>query len=236
MENEEVKNEEEKNISTSDTATNNVQEEPVVEENVVVENNEVINSNIDTTNVANVEPIPTPASNPEVIVPPFETAQPQYEMAPPQYEEVQMKPKVVRTDSYFDGGLLELIGWRILAFLVTAVTLGIAYPWAACMLYNYQFKHTVYNGKRLKFEGTGGDLFVNMFKWVFFSLITCGIYLFFVPVRKTKWVISNLHFEDEPHITGESYFDGNTLQLIPFISNIFFVKSYHVVYPKFVEL
>lgn len=122
--------------------------------------------------------------------------------------------KHTRTDSYFDGGLLELIGWRILACLIVTVTFGIATPWAKCMLYSYQFKHTVYNGKRLKFEGTGGDLFVNTFKWVFFSIITLGIYLLFVPVKKTKWVISNLHYEDEEFVKGESYFDGKTIQLI----------------------
>lgn len=130
------------------------------------------------------------------------------------FQEVETKKKVVRTDSYFDGGLLELIGWRILAFLITAVTFGIATPWAQCMLYSYQFKHTVYNGKRLKFEGTGGDLFVNMFKWIFFSIITLGIYIFFIPVRKAKWVVSNIHFEDEEFVKDESFFDGGTLALI----------------------
>lgn len=82
------------------------------------------------------------------------------------------------------------------------------------MLYSYQIKHTVYNGKRLKFEGTGGDLFVNMFKWFFFSIITFGIYLLFIPIKKTKWVISNIHFEEEELVKGESYFDGKTIQLI----------------------
>lgn len=140
--------------------------------------------------------------------------QPKKNQEKPQFEEVARKKNVVRTDSYFDGGLLELIGWRLLAFIIICVTLGIATPWAKCMLYNYQFKHTVYNGKRLKFEGTGGDLFVNIFKWVFLSIITLGIYAIFVPVKKAKWVVSNLHFEDEDYISGDSYFDGNTLQLI----------------------
>ena len=130
------------------------------------------------------------------------------------FQEVEIEKKPIRTDSYFDGGLLELIGWRILAFLITAVTLGIAYPWAQCMLYSWQFKHTVYNGKRLKFEGTGGELFVNIFKWIFFSIITLGIYILVIPVRKTRWVISNLHYEDEQLVTGESFFDGKTLHLI----------------------
>ena len=132
------------------------------------------------------------------------------------FEEVQIeqKKKEVRTDSYFDGGVLELIGWRILAFLITIVTLGIANPWAQCMLYSWKFKHTVYNGKRLKFEGTGGDLFVNIFKWIFFTIITLGIYLFFIPVRKTRWIVSNLHFEDEDFVKDESFFDGKTIGLI----------------------
>ncbi len=176
-------------------------------------NNEENNTTPSSTE--NNNPVPTV----DVETPPVEEQnqteeQKQYEEASPQFQEVEPIPKAVRTDSYFDGGLLELIGWRLLAALITIVTLGIANPWAKCMLYNYQFKHTVYNGKRLKFEGTGGDLFVNYFKWVFLSIVTLGIYIFFIPVRKTSWVISHLHYEDEQLITNESYFDGKTIQLI----------------------
>lgn len=149
------------------------------------------------------------------------------------YQEVETAKKQVRTDSYFDGGLLELIGWRILAGLVIGITFGIATPWALCMLYSYQFKHTVYNGKRLKFEGTGGDLFVNMFKWFFFTIITLGIYAFFIPVNRTKWVISNLHYEDENLIKGESFFDGKTIQLIGvnLLSILLNLVSFGLLYP-----
>ena len=131
-----------------------------------------------------------------------------------EYEVVEAKQEKVREGSYFDGGVLELIGWKILAFLVTGVTLGLATPWAQCMLYNYRFKHTVYNGKRLKFNGKGGDLFVNMFKWFFLTLITLGIYGFFVPVRKAQWVVSNLQYDDEEFVKGDSFFDGKTIQYI----------------------
>ncbi len=30
--------------------------------------------------------------------------------------------------SYFDGGLLQLIGWRIFGLFITICTLGICYP------------------------------------------------------------------------------------------------------------
>ena len=130
------------------------------------------------------------------------------------YQEVEPIKKEIRTDSYFDGSLIELIGWKLLTFLITIITFGIGAPWGACMIYSYQINHTVYNGKRLKFEGTGGDLFVNIFKWVLLSIITLGIYTLFIPIRKTKWVISNIHFEDEHFIKNESFFDGKTIQLI----------------------
>ena len=151
----------------------------------------------------------------------------------PVFQEVNPQKKTVRTDSYFDGGLLELIGWKILAALITGVTFGIAYPWAKCMLYSWQIKHTVYNGKRLKFEGTGGELFVNMFKWFFFTLITLGIYAFVIPVRKARWVVSNIHYEDEPLATGESFFDGHTLPLIGIniLCNILTICSLGILYP-----
>ena len=38
-------------------------------------------------------------------------------------------------ESYFDGGLLQLIGYNILGILVTICTLGICLPWAYCMIY-----------------------------------------------------------------------------------------------------
>ena len=36
--------------------------------------------------------------------------------------------------SFFDGGTLQLILWRILATFITAITLGLAFPAAVCML------------------------------------------------------------------------------------------------------
>lgn len=74
-----------------------------------------------------------------------------------EYDEVAVKPVVnnTRTDSYFDGGFFEYLGLKILALLITGVTLSIAKPWADKMIIEYQINHTVYNGKRLKFVGTG---------------------------------------------------------------------------------
>lgn len=89
--------------------------------------------------------------------------------------------------SYFDGGLAQLIGWKILGFLVTLITLGICYPWALCMVYGWKVKHTVICGKRLRFSGTATGLFGHWIKWFFLCLITFGIYAFWLGIKLEKW-------------------------------------------------
>ena len=93
----------------------------------------------------------------------------------------------MNNESYFDGGLLQLIGWRILGTLITAITFGICYPWALCMVYNWETKHTVINGRRLRFDGSAVGLFGNWIKWLFFCIITLGIYSFWLRISLMKW-------------------------------------------------
>lgn len=118
------------------------------------------------------------------------------------------------TESYFDGKFLEYIGYKLLAGIITLVSFTIAKPWADKLILEYKINHTIYNGKRLRFEGKGSSLFVQRFKWFFLSIITLGIYSFWIPIKMEKWTISNVHFEDEDFKNGESYFDGGLLGLI----------------------
>lgn len=37
-------------------------------------------------------------------------------------------------ESRFDGRLLQLWGWTLLCALITAVSFGICYPWALCLM------------------------------------------------------------------------------------------------------
>jgi uncharacterized membrane protein YjgN (DUF898 family) len=55
--------------------------------------------------------------------------------------------------------------------------------------------HTVIEGKRLRFDGTGIQLFGNFIKWWIFSIITLGIYgIFFLPVRAKQWAVKHTLF------------------------------------------
>lgn len=99
-------------------------------------------------------------------------------------------------ESYFDGGLFQLIGWRILGFLVTTLTLGICYPWAFCMVYSWEAKHTVINGHRLTFDGKAVQLFGNWIKWFLLTIITLGIYSFWLNIKLKQWKTKHTKFAE----------------------------------------
>ena len=56
--------------------------------------------------------------------------------------------------SFFDGGLFPLIGWTILGFLVTVLSIGILYPWSLVMVYGWKINHAVTDGHRMQFNGS----------------------------------------------------------------------------------
>lgn len=98
--------------------------------------------------------------------------------------------------SYFDGGLLQLIGWTILGTLITIFTLGICYPFALCLVYNWRIKHTVINGRRLAFNGSAIGLFGLWIKWFLLCIITLGIYSFWISISLEKWKVKHTYFAD----------------------------------------
>lgn len=98
------------------------------------------------------------------------------------------------SESFFDGGLLQLLGWKIVGALISAVTLGICVPWAVCLIENWKAKHTVVDGRRLMFDGTGLQLFGNYIKWFLLTIITIGIYGFWLDIKMRKWVAKHTHF------------------------------------------
>jgi uncharacterized membrane protein YjgN (DUF898 family) len=62
------------------------------------------------------------------------------------------------------------------------------------MLYNWEVKHTVINGKRLQFDGTALQLFGNWIKWFLLTIITIGIYGFWLPIKLKKWKTMHTSF------------------------------------------
>ena len=65
------------------------------------------------------------------------------------------------------------------------------------MEYNWEIKHTVINGKRLSFDGTALQLFGSWIKWLLLTIITIGIYGFWVSIAIKKWKTKHTHFVGE---------------------------------------
>lgn len=97
----------------------------------------------------------------------------------------------MKKPSYFDGGLLQLFGWRILGGIITSITFGFGAPWAIVMIKKWEAKHTVINGKRLHFDGNGGQLFGKYLLWILLTLITFGIYSLWLAINMKKWVVKH---------------------------------------------
>ncbi|WP_081766639.1 MULTISPECIES: DUF898 family protein [Bacillaceae] len=98
--------------------------------------------------------------------------------------------------SYFDGGLFQYIGWRILGTLITVFSLGILYPWSLTMVYGWKINHTVIEGRRLQFNGTAIGLFGSWIKWLLLTVVTLGIYSFWLFIALEKWKVKHTTFRD----------------------------------------
>ena len=96
-------------------------------------------------------------------------------------------------ESRFTGGLLGMIGIGILQWLIITFTLGFGVPWAVCVKERWYARHTIIDGKQLVFDGTGGQLFGNYIKWFLLTLITLGIYGFWLSIKMRQWVVKHTH-------------------------------------------
>ena len=83
----------------------------------------------------------------------------------------------MKQESYFDGGLLSYVSHRIIASLITICTLGICAPWGICIMVNWKVKHTV-------------------IKWLILTIITIGIYSFWLNIKLEQWITTHTHHLD----------------------------------------
>lgn len=97
-------------------------------------------------------------------------------------------------ESYFDGSVISYIVYHILATVMSLFTFGLATPWIIAMLYSWEARHTVVQGKRLYFDGNGGQLFGNWLIWLLLCFITFGLYAISIPVQLLKWKTKHTKF------------------------------------------
>ena len=94
----------------------------------------------------------------------------------------------------FDGGAGSFFIVGVLSTLLIVCTLGLATPWAVVMRYRWRTNHTIIDGRRLRFTGSGLGLFGNWVKWWALCFVTLGVYMFWVIPRLTRWATEHQDF------------------------------------------
>ncbi len=57
-------------------------------------------------------------------------------------------------------------------------------------------KHTSIGHRQLRFNGSGMGLFGRWLLWLLLTIITFGIYSFWVVPRFVRWAVTNVSFAD----------------------------------------
>lgn len=99
-------------------------------------------------------------------------------------------------NSRFEGSVGSYVILTLTNAILVSLTLGIATPWAIVREYRWRYNNQVIDGKRLVFEGRGGDLFGKFIIWVLLIIITLGIYVFWVARNLERWRCENTRLID----------------------------------------
>lgn len=59
---------------------------------------------------------------------------------------------------------------------------------------NWKVKQIVIDGHRLYFDGTAMQLFGNWIKWLILTVITLGIYSFWLNIKLEQWITKHTSF------------------------------------------
>ena len=95
--------------------------------------------------------------------------------------------------SKFTGRFWGYFGRCILFSLLSAITLGIAFPFCMCRMLKWQKRHTYINGYRLAFNGNGFQLWGRFLLWLLLTVVTVGLYTFYLPIAWEKWVTKHTY-------------------------------------------
>ena len=99
-------------------------------------------------------------------------------------------------DSQFTGTLFGVLVIHIGCFVVTLLSLGLTVPWALCFRHEWVAKHTIIDGRRLKFVGDGATLFTKFIIWYLLCIVTFGVYWFWTAINVNRWLAENTFLED----------------------------------------
>lgn len=105
--------------------------------------------------------------------------------------------------SEFSGKWYALFAVNFVTSLINSVTLFLAYSWTHCYAERWFWEHKTIDGYKLRFNGTGGQFFVKQIVWALLTVITFGIYSFWMTVKIKKWTVSHTHAKNVEALYSE---------------------------------
>ncbi|MCP4219553.1 MAG: DUF898 domain-containing protein [bacterium] len=135
------------------------------------------------------------------------------------YDNTTLKTDVGEVRLSFTGEGGELFGIWIVGIILCMITLGIYGPWFMVKMAEYMFRHShgkTADGKEyhLKFNGTGGDLFVTFLVGYLLTMITFGIYGAWFMCSLSKFYADNSTITDGVSNVGSFQFNGQGGELL----------------------
>ncbi len=97
--------------------------------------------------------------------------------------------------SRFEGSTAAHFGMSLVIGLLSVLSLGFAVPALKCWYLRWKYRNTVIGGYRLKFNGTGGQLFGKWILWCLLCIVTVGIYTIWMPVKLLEWETKHVEID-----------------------------------------
>lgn len=107
----------------------------------------------------------------------------------PMYQAAPFMPTGQSGFLEFRGSWTDILGVNLLMLFLSLITLGIYAPWGYVRYRRTILTRTYLNGQPLQFDGTGGQVWVNVIVISLLSMATLGFYalLGFAQLRMLKW-------------------------------------------------
>ena len=128
-----------------------------------------------------------------------------WEMTHTCYDDIPHQDGQKFTDSFYDGPAGEYLGQGLVASLLIVLSCGISQPWQRVRLIKFDLEHSVVNGDRMIFEGTGAQNWDENSINSILTVVTCGIYASWGIARMNRWVYRHTFVGSTGNVDFKNY-------------------------------